>query len=324
MQTLLILVSSLVFMFSQSSCGEKKTKKQEILQSVQENTPIAQPATRKKDADIVYDLSQPTRRFVLDTLLNEISAIEWIDSETLAAVEDENGILYLLSTKDGSIKDKFSFWEQGGDFEGITLAGETIWILEAKGHLFEINNWRDAEKRKVQRHNTPLKKDNDAEGLCYDAAKNRLLIACKGSPLINAMARDHRAVYAFSIADKKLGETPLFAFDIPSVQSILAAQPAHAYTHENVLRKLSKGKNMPIMPSDIAIHPLSQDIYILASDGMALMRFAPDGLSLLDIWGLDPAQMPQPEGLCFSSEGDMWISSEARNDVPSLQFFAKK
>lgn len=325
MRTLKIAIWSLIFLCAQSSCaqdgkGKKGGKKQEP-QTVTEATPLAKPAAAATVAAVKYDLAKPTSRYELDTLLNEISAIEWIDEQTLAAVEDERGWLYLLSSKDGSIQEKFEFWQAGGDFEGLCVVGSSLWVLEAKGDLLEISNWRDASKRRVERYDTPLRKDNDAEGLCYDAPNNRLLIACKGSPLIGATARDHRAVYAFSLADKKLEEKPIVAFGFEAVRAVLAAQEASAYTHDDVLRKLEKGKVLPIMPSDIAIHPQTKEIYLLASDGMALMRFSADGGQLLGIWGLDPTLMQQPEGLTFTPSGDVWISSEARGGVASIQFF---
>jgi hypothetical protein len=64
-------------------------------------------------------------------------------------------------------------------------------------------------------------------------------------------------------------------------------------------------------PSGIAIHPRSEEIYIISSVGKLLIILNREG-KVLDVKEFDPAIFRQPEGICFSPEGDMYISNEGQ------------
>jgi uncharacterized protein YjiK len=265
-----------------------------------------------------YDLAQPTFSVILPESLVEISAIAYISDELMAGVQDENGIIYLFNPKTGEISDSIIF-EPTGDFEGLCFVENTAWVLEAKGDLWEVSDWQNEKLRKISRHKTELKKDNDSEGLCYDAANERLLIACKESPFIDDYRKDLRAVYAFYLNTQKLNTKPILSFDIPLIRKYLSQNP-DALVHSDVAKKLEKGKTMPFMPSEIAIHPQTKETYILASEGMALLIFSASG-ELRQLYRLDPNIFEQPEGLTFAPNGDMYISSEGRAKAATLHFY---
>ena len=64
-------------------------------------------------------------------------------------------------------------------------------------------------------------------------------------------------------------------------------------------------------PSAIAIHPLTDEIYITSSVGKLLVVLDREGL-ISDVHALNPALFRQPEGICFSPEGDLYISNEGK------------
>ena len=72
--------------------------------------------------------------------------------------------------------------------------------------------------------------------------------------------------------------------------------------------KLPK-KDFPFAPSGIAIHPISKNIYIIASKGKTLCVFSPKG-DILHLQNLDAEIYTQPEGIMFFENGDMMIASE--------------
>lgn len=313
----MILIPKLMFvawLLAFSQCQPAPTMPQENISQSRGDT----AKIKAENARFSYDLAAPSFCTSLPESLGEISAMAYISDAIMAGVQDENGFIFVFNPNTGEISDSIIF-EPTGDFEGLCFVGSTAWVLEAKGNLWEISDWQDEKLRKVSRHKTKLKKDNDSEGLCYDEKNGRLLIACKESPFIDDYRKDLRAVYAFDLKTKSLNTKPVLSFDIPLIIKYLS-QNTDAAVHSDVAKKLEKGKNMPFMPSEIAIHPQTQEIYILASEGMGLLVFSATG-ELLQLYRLDPNIFEQPEGLTFAPNGDMYISSEGRSAAAKICFF---
>jgi uncharacterized protein YjiK len=309
--------------------AEASSKTDSISPDTLKNTTVESAKTGKSgeengekianDTNFSYDFANPVQTLELPESLVEISGISLYKGKKLVGVQDEAGIIYSIDRETGAVSDSFLFTPTG-DFEGITFVGNTAWVLEANGKLWAISDWDDAEKRQIKTYKTSLKKDNDAEGLCFDSKNNRLLIACKESPLIDEYRKDMRAVYAFDLQTMELDETPFLTFDIAQILAHFEAVPTSNIA-EKQLKKLEKGKILPIMPSEIAIHPVSGELYILASDGLAMLVFSPDGKQILHIQALDSDIFEQPEGLAFLPNGDLYISSEGREDVAKIRLF---
>ena len=70
-------------------------------------------------------------------------------------------------------------------------------------------------------------------------------------------------------------------------------------------------------PSEIAIEPLSGNYFILSAVGKKLAVFSTTG-QLICATALDPAIYKQPEGLAFSTVGDLIISDEGKNGKGNL------
>src|SRR5690606_11819055 len=100
-----------------------------------------------------------------------------VDSNTVACIQDENGILFLYDIVNHEIKEQFTFGPDG-DYEGIARVDQTIYVLRSDGMLFEIRDF-NSEAPEVDSISTGIEAKNN-EGLCYDEANHRLLIASKG------------------------------------------------------------------------------------------------------------------------------------------------
>ena len=85
------------------------------------------------------------------------------------------------------------------------------------------------------------------------------------------------------------------------------------------------GNKIKFNPSAIAVHPETNDIYILSTrDTKCMAVFSRDG-KLKSFQLIDEDLMPQPEGICFSPEGVLYISSEGKKGEPGNLFqFDKK
>jgi len=273
------------------------------------------PGTEGKDPpaedEFGYDLDTPAGKYKLPKYLEEISGLSYYGKGKIACVQDEKAFIYMLNLEKEKIVDKYDFGSDA-DYEDIAVVGKTAYILRNNGHIYRIKNFTKKD-RKVKKYNTELKEKNDTEGIAFDPASNALLIACKGSPSIDKdqLYEGYKAIYKFDLEEEELIKTPHFLINLERLDS---------YMDHNVFSRLSikVAKKLRLIesetsfkPSGIAIHPLDANIYIISSVGKLLIILNRDG-KVQDVKELDPKIFRQPEGICFSPAGDMYISNEGQ------------
>lgn len=261
--------------------------------------------TYRANALFPYDLQAPNRKIILPSKLEEISGIAYIDEYTLACIQDEKGSLFIYSLTEEKIirEDKFG---KGGDYEDIAIVKNDVFVVRSDGQLWKMP-LKVAEKG-VKLYHTPLSAKNDVEGLGYDAANNRLLLACKGSSGIKKNIPGIKAVYAFDLDENRLIEEPVFSIKT-----------------EEIKQKLPGNDYKDFRPSGIAVHPITGEIYVLASVGKVLVVLDKNGI-IQEVHTLTTADFKQPEGICFSPDGNLFISNEGKGGRATiLQFnYAKQ
>ena len=250
---------------------------------------LAQPA---QIDSIFYDLSSPDKVIELDYELHEISGLSLTpDSTKLCAVQDESGVLYFLNKTDGKIEKKVSF-RFSGDFEGVEFVDSVAFAIKSNGDIFRIQNW-DSEEPIIDSFPTSLSKKDDIEGLGYLPSLRMLLLAAKGDPSKSYS----RAIYAFSIDSMTLIEQPFLEIDPLEVECILG-------------KKQDEDEDC-FSPSAIALHPITDEIYLLSAARKRFVILDKAG-KMLYAEKINKKIMPQPEGICFDPDGTMYISSEGK------------
>ncbi len=264
-----------------------------------------------------YDLLKPAEQYTLPAVLHEVSGVTWLDSTSVACVQDEHGIVFIYDLRKKEITRELAFGYEG-DYEGVTIAGRSIYILRSDGGVYEIPDYR-SQSTAATAHAVLLPSSN-YEGLCYDSARRRLLISSKGK--VDEESREDRFVYAFDLATKKPGANPAFRFSIVDVTQFAVDQKL-----QEPYRLTPKGRSVPnyvkMRTSELAIHPHTGHLYMLAAADHMLLVFDQKG-RILHIEKLDQALFNQAEGLTFSPEGDMIITNEGGEDVPTMLRFAYK
>lgn len=245
-----------------------------------------------------YDFATPSKTISLPSVLREISDISTINNNLIACVQDEKGILFKYNLKKNVIASQDSFYLDG-DYEGIARVNSDIFVLRGDGVILEIKNGVKG-KWEVQLHQTNIPATNN-EGLCYDAANNYLLIACKSRNLNDTNARDKRMIYAFDLTTKKLLPEPVFEINIPHIKKYISEK----YSMANGITDAIKFK-----PSAIAIHPISKKLYLLSASGYLLCVFNKGVFESAE--RLNPVIFNKAEGICFLKNGDMLISNEGQ------------
>ncbi|MEO5947529.1 MAG: hypothetical protein ABIP79_11985 [Chitinophagaceae bacterium] len=280
----LIALSFVVFLWYDSKAsGNKKGDKTEKLSKTKSSKQNKGQVTVSGDISIIKKWDMPS-------VLVEISGITYMDENRFATVQDEFGKIFIYNTQKNAVEKEIAFGADG-DYEGLAMVNSTIWVLRADGMLFEVTDAM-ADKPIVKQYKTQLTAKHNVEGLCYDQARNRLLLAIKdGEP----GGESYKGIYGFDLATKKMQLEPVFKINLDD--KIFA----------NLSSKKKKGVEM--MPSSIAIHPLTKDIYITDGSNASLLVMNADG-TLKKLFGLDKKEFNQPEGITFKPNGDMLISNE--------------
>lgn len=287
-------IFSIFFLFSCNS----NTKKDTSLAEVKEST----DSISNSNTSFRYDLKKPTHSWVLPSELVEVSGNAWIDKDHLILIEDLNPNLYYVKFDDktATLEKTVPFVETDKDkvdIEDVTIVNNVVYALWSHGALFKITDWQN--KPQVEKIKTPLSKDNNTEGLCFDPVTKQLLISCKDS---SGTGEDSaKAVYSFNIEQSKLSEKPFMIIHPQDFKSIT-------------------GNDLSFNPSAIAVHPITNDIYILTTrDNKGLAVFSHDGV-LKSYQSIDKDLMEQPEGICFNPKGKLIISSQGKKGDPGNLF----
>lgn len=243
-----------------------------------------------------YYLAEPNLTIFLENEeLKEVSGLSPSNrAGEFIAVQDEKGIAFFLDgTAGGGIRKQVLFREKG-DFEGVEMVGDTLYAVKSDGKIFQVSGF-EKEKPNVAEFKTELKKEvDDVEGLGYDPKRNALLLACKGNPDSLAVRR----VFAFDLKTKKLAAEPCYLIDPQEVEQILG--------------KSEEDKKKYFSPSGIALHPKRAEVFVLSSVGKLLVVLDYSTGKIKYVVKLDKSILPQPEGIAFDKDGNLFLSSEGK------------
>lgn len=262
-----------------------------------------------------YLIHSPDQTFVMPEDLKEISGISLADGgDFLLAVQDEKGILYYLNKNTGVIERQVKFWENG-DYEDVASVGKTVYVVKSSGTIYEIPE----NAKEVKKYNFSLDAENDVEGLTFDAANNRLLLACKAKIGVED-SKGKRGVYAFDLQNKNISKEPVLTIEAKEVRAYLKSLP-NTDTNEKLMDAF-KSEQLDFAPSAIAINPKSGNICLLSAVGNVLLVLDSMG-NVVHVEKLKKKVHAQPEGICFDLNGTMYISNEAKDGEPGKVYVFK-
>jgi len=245
-------------------------------------------------------LPEDKREWTMPKELKEISANVFVDDVRMACIQDNDGIIYIYNLQSESIDEQIPFAGKG-DYEGLALVRSTYYVLRSDGVILEVQPQK-GKAPLVKTYETPLKAENETESVCFDNENNRLLVAVKTKDLHE---EDKKGIYAFDLKTKQMSTT--------AVAYIESKVSADDHEGANGKGKKKKKEKAVIKPSDIALQPGTKNFYIL--DGPSARLFITDAKGKIRSgYELDRNILPQPEGICFSKSGDIYISSEANKN----------
>ena len=222
-------------------------------------------------------------------VLREVSGIAYLGPNRFACVQDERGTIFIYNTATAKIEREIDFTGPG-DFEGITVVGQTAYVVRSDGRLFEVAGF-ESNRPKVTEHQTSFTADNNIEGLAYDARHNRLLLAVKDH---DSNSKTYKGIYSFDLATKKLNPSPVYKIH---------------FSHQVFARVFDEDKTM--MPSEVQVHPLTGHIYVTDAKNHQLVVLDANG-AIQNRYPFSKAEFYKAEGIAFSPAGELYISNEGK------------
>lgn len=259
-----------------------------------------------------YNFNSPDAIVMMPYVLHEISGITFVDPSTLVCIQDEIGILFFYDIIKNEISRQKEFFTNG-DYEGIARAEDTIYVLRSDGVIYEIADYKSDDIIVTPFKTEISSKDN--EGFCYDDKSDRLMIACKENTGKGDLSKDNRYIFGFDLTSKSLIMEPVFTFDIDGLKEFAKTNNINLPL-KNSKKGLAVEPDLKFRASGIAIHPVTDRLYLLSADDHLLFIFDKSG-TVQQMISLNPATFNQPEGITFLENGDMFISNEGLGKGPA-------
>lgn len=260
----------------------------------------------KSDSPAGYDLSHP-QTIKLPSILNEISGIAFNNrrADTMYAEQDEEGRLCYFPTNNPDVKSrKFA---KKGDYEDLAILNGTVVMLRSDGVLFSFPlDVAGAEEIAGVQETKGVLPEGEYEAMYADETNAQVYVLCK-----NCMADNPTKLISGYILSL-------------TAQGKLELKSDFKVNSTDISAKLDK-KKLSFRPSALAKNPSTGEWYIVSSVN-SLLVLTNEKWMPLAVYPLDPSIFNQPEGICFDSDNNMYISNE-RGDRPAatlLKFAFKK
>lgn len=287
----MIKTMCILFILCSAGCDGKLVKKKNL----------------DKQETKISEKSPEINPLALPNELQEISGISFINDSVLVCVEDENGELYFYNTLQQKVTGKKSFGDEN-DYEDVAVVGNSVYVVNSSGNLFYIKDHRKPKLETVI-IKTPLKEKNNIEGLAYDEANNRLLLAVKDKG-VNTKSGD-KYIYAFDLATGKLNTRPIYTIRLQEIEQYYKGDAMEEASKKFLKALGNQNMNHVFRSSAISIHPQNRNIFVLSSINNMIVVLNQQG-KLIKIIELRGNEFTQPEGLAFTSQGQLFISNEAK------------
>jgi uncharacterized protein YjiK len=278
-----------------ASCREKRPQATSSADSALLNARQVRFEHRLTHADSGDEAGAPLARWILPHELREISGLALTTNGRLLTHGDNVGRVTVLDPRSGEILAHFAIGaaDVHDDFEGITVAHDTIYMLASNGTIYQFREGKDGERVPYSARDTHLGNTCEFEGIAYEPRSESLLLSCK--TVHDESLRDFLVIYRL-----KLGRTDSSGtsrLTVPMSQ-VIGSNP---------------WKN--VHPSDITIDPFSGNYVLVVSKDRALIEITPSG-GVVHSVSL-PGVHEQAEGVAITADHVLMVSDEEANGAPA-------
>ena len=242
------------------------------------------------------------KQWKLPKRLREISGLALTPDERLLAVADEKAVVYELDYQEGKIIKSFTLGDPAvrGDFEGIAVLNDKVWLMTSDGWLFAAKEGPDGGSVRYQKYDTGRGRYCELEGLAQDRVAKTLLLACKETK----SKQDELLISEWSVSNNSIEHVRDVAVPVSLITGIIDKKRIH--------------------PSGIAIDLQTAERVLIAARQNALVRLAADGTLSEAIILEKKGRHKQAEGIEITRDGRLLIADEGGNGRARLAVYAAK
>jgi uncharacterized protein YjiK len=236
-----------------------------------------------------YDLSKP-KRYNMPDELREISGIAFNKgmNDTLYAEEDENGKVFHF--KLGDTRTRVTRFGKKGDFEDISICNQYAILLRSDGVLFTFpvseTSRRDAQQVKVFEG---LLANGEYEGLASESS-GKIFVLCKHC----SDEKTNKWGGGFILqmdASGNLTRSGEFEINVKEIDAIAGTRKINFH------------------PSALTQNLRTREWWLLSATNHMLV-ITDEVWKVKAVHLLDPSIFPQPEGMAFDNDQNLYISNE--------------
>jgi len=231
-------------------------------------------------------LSEPAHRHKLTRALDEISGLAATPDGRLLAHEDQHAVVYELDRTSGAVVKTFTLGRDlRGDFEGIAVADDAVYLVTSSGKLVWGLEGSDGEEVAYEAIDTGVDEHcREVEGLAFEPTERNLVLACKRSRGANGDV----VLFRWSVDDRKLTEP---------VWRTLRRKALTPPDESNGFRA-----------SGLARDARTGNWLLLSASPPAIAELTPDA-EVLEVRKLKGSHHRQPEGISVTPD-TLWIADE--------------
>ena len=246
------------------------------------------------------EAGKPVARWILPATLSEISGLALTADGRLFAHGDELAQVSELDYRRGVLVKQFTLGKSPvhGDFEGIAIAGEQMYLLASDGKIYEFREGANGTHVDFVLHDTKLGHECEFEGITFDPDLNALLLACKNVGT-KSLQKD-LVIYAWRLPDGASdAESPEIAVPLKEV--------------------IGANKWKDLHPSDITRDPLSGNYVLVTAQEEALITLTPGGKVVAS--RPLPSRLEHTEGVAITRDSLLILSDEAGKQPAAISVY---
>jgi uncharacterized protein YjiK len=241
------------------------------------------------------------KQWALPDKLREISGLALTSDGRLLAVTDETAIVYELDFETGKLVKAFAFGEPvvNGDFEGIAVLDDMVWLMTSDGQLYQASEGDDGQQLDYRHYDTNLEDDCEFEGLAEIPQRQSLALLCK-----NPNKGKKLRLYEWRAENDGLERTSDFTLPEKAMASAVDEKRVN--------------------PSGITLDPETGNWIVIAARQHAVFELNVEGALIDVILRLDPDRHQQAEGIAITGDGRLIIADEAGKGRARLSVYPMK
>ena len=270
------------------------------LQKVGVENYYVRKATKFQKEDGYFDLQHPNSVQTLPMGIQPFSDVTLFDSTHLIGLDGKNGSLFMYDMVANSVS-PFLSWDLGAKICNISTMDSTLLLVDDAKHIHFLHSPYDEASLKT------LNLDNEqfeATSVCIHQESHRLFLMTSNEERTEGYSSS--SVYAYNLNQQKLNAQPLFSISGEDIEAF-AIQNKLIAPHSDLSIIDDTLESMNFTPSAIAVHPKTNEIYVLSRGDHSLVVFNQFG-EIVNFTSLDKTTFSNPSAMTFKKNGDLVIT----------------